>query len=79
MTPQPLSDVCRTAVGRWRLRRASSSRYGPWASCASSRSSTCTFAAILLACAAAAMMWIKETPIVRDVDDVLAMPMGRGH
>jgi maltose/moltooligosaccharide transporter len=38
-----------------------------------------TFAAILLACAAAAMLWIKEPRIVRDVDDVLAMPMGRGH
>jgi hypothetical protein len=38
-----------------------------------------TFAAILLACAAAAMMWIKEPRIVRDVDDVLAMPMGGGH
>ena len=29
--------------------------------------------------AAAAMLWIKEPRIVRDVDDVLAMPMGRGH
>ena len=38
-----------------------------------------TVAAILLACAAAAMMWIKEPRIVRDVDDVLAMPMGGGH
>ncbi len=37
-----------------------------------------TFAAILLACAAAAMLWIKEPRIVRDVDDVLAMPDGRG-
>jgi hypothetical protein len=37
-----------------------------------------TFAAILLACAAAAIMWIKEPQIVRDVDDVLAMPDGRG-
>ena len=35
--------------------------------------------AILLAVAAAAMMWIKEPPIVRDVDDVLEMPMGGGH
>jgi maltose/moltooligosaccharide transporter len=35
--------------------------------------------AILLACAAAAMLWIKEPRIVRDVDDVLAMPMGGGH
>ncbi len=26
-----------------------------------------------------AMLWIKEPPIVRDVDDVLAMPMGGGH
>lgn len=38
-----------------------------------------TFAAILLACAAAAMMWIKEPPIVRDVDDMLAMPAGGGQ
>lgn len=38
-----------------------------------------TFAAVLLACAAAAMLWIKEPRIVRDVDDVLAMPMGGGH
>ena len=37
------------------------------------------FAAILLAVAAAAMLWIKEPPIVRDVDDVLEMPMGGGH
>jgi maltose/moltooligosaccharide transporter len=35
-----------------------------------------TFAGILLACAAAAMTWIKEPPIVRDVDDVLHMPAG---
>jgi maltose/moltooligosaccharide transporter len=34
------------------------------------------FAGILLAVAAAAMTWIKEPPIVRDVDDVLAMPAG---
>ncbi|WP_290055959.1 MFS transporter [Amycolatopsis solani] len=33
-----------------------------------------TFAGILLVCAAAAMAWIKEPPIVRDVDSVLAMP-----
>jgi maltose/moltooligosaccharide transporter len=32
------------------------------------------FAGILLAVAAAAMTWIKEPPIVRDVDDVLHMP-----
>jgi maltose/moltooligosaccharide transporter len=37
------------------------------------------FAGILLAVAAAAMLWIKEPPIVRDVDDVLEMPMGGGH
>jgi maltose/moltooligosaccharide transporter len=35
-----------------------------------------TFAGILLALAAAAMTWIKEPPIVRDVDDVLQMPAG---
>jgi maltose/moltooligosaccharide transporter len=35
-----------------------------------------TFAGILLACAAAAMQWIKEPPIVRDVDDLLQMPAG---
>ena len=34
------------------------------------------FAGILLAVAAAAMTWIKEPPIVRDVDDVLQMPAG---
>jgi maltose/moltooligosaccharide transporter len=33
-----------------------------------------TFAAILLAIAAAAMMWIKEPPIVRDVDSVSDLP-----
>ncbi|CCH79997.1 Major facilitator superfamily MFS_1 [Nostocoides japonicum T1-X7] len=32
------------------------------------------FAGILLACAAAATMWIKEPPIVRDVDEVSYMP-----
>ena len=32
------------------------------------------FAGVLLACAAAAMMWIKEPPIVRDVDALSAMP-----
>jgi maltose/moltooligosaccharide transporter len=37
------------------------------------------FAGVLLAVAAAAMLWIKEPPIVRDVDDVLEMPMGGGH
>jgi hypothetical protein len=26
-----------------------------------------------------AMLWIKEPRIVRDVDDVLEMPMGGGH
>lgn len=35
-----------------------------------------TFAGILLAVAAAAMTWIKEPPIVRDVDDVMHMPAG---
>jgi len=35
-----------------------------------------TFAGILLGCAALAMLWIKEPPIVRDVDDVLTMPVG---
>ena len=35
-----------------------------------------TFAGILLACAAAAMTWIKEPPIVRDVDSLLEMPAG---
>jgi maltose/moltooligosaccharide transporter len=33
-----------------------------------------TFAGILLAAAALAMLWIKEPPIVRDVDAVLEMP-----
>ena len=37
------------------------------------------FAGVLLAVAAAAMLWIKEPPIVRDVDDVLEMPMAGGH
>ena len=32
------------------------------------------FAGVLLAVAAAAMTWIKEPPIVRDVDDLLEMP-----
>ena len=35
-----------------------------------------TFAGVLLAVAAATMLWIKEPPIVRDVDDVMAMPVG---
>ncbi len=35
-----------------------------------------TFAGVLLAVAAAAMTWIKEPPIVRDVDALLAMPAG---
>jgi maltose/moltooligosaccharide transporter len=39
-------------------------------------SNTITFAGILLALAAATMLWIKEPPIVRDVDDVLQMPAG---
>jgi maltose/moltooligosaccharide transporter len=34
------------------------------------------FAGILLAIAAVTMQWIKEPPIVRDVDEVLAMPVG---
>jgi maltose/moltooligosaccharide transporter len=33
------------------------------------------FGGILLACAAAVMTWIKEPPIVRDVDDLLEMPV----
>ncbi len=32
------------------------------------------FAGILLLCAAVAMLWIKEPPIVRDVDEVAYMP-----
>jgi maltose/moltooligosaccharide transporter len=35
-----------------------------------------TFAGVTLAVAAAVMLWIKEPPIVRDVDDVLSMPAG---
>ncbi|KAB0678099.1 MFS transporter [Aureimonas leprariae] len=35
-----------------------------------------TFAGILLAVAAVAMLWIKEPPIVRDVDEVMVMPSG---
>jgi maltose/moltooligosaccharide transporter len=35
-----------------------------------------TFAGLLLAVAAAAMTWIREPPIVRDVDALLAMPAG---
>jgi maltose/moltooligosaccharide transporter len=34
------------------------------------------FAGILLAVAAGVMTWIKEPPIVRDVDDLLQMPAG---
>ncbi|GIH93476.1 MFS transporter [Planobispora siamensis] len=34
------------------------------------------FAGILLAVAALTMTWIKEPPIVRDVDDVMQMPAG---
>ncbi|MBL8251026.1 MAG: MFS transporter [Candidatus Competibacter sp.] len=37
-----------------------------------------TFAGIGLAAAALMMLWIKEPPIVRDVDDIMAMPAG-GH
>lgn len=37
-----------------------------------------TFAGLGLAVAALMMLWIKEPPIVRDVDDVMAMPSG-GH
>ena len=37
-----------------------------------------TFAALGLAAAAIAMLWIREPPIVRDVDDVMVMP-GGGH
>jgi len=44
----------------------------------SNPNNTIMFAGILLACAAAAMAWIKEPPIVRDVDSVLAIP-GGGH
>jgi maltose/moltooligosaccharide transporter len=32
------------------------------------------FAGILLACAAGAMTWIKEPPMVRDVDELGEMP-----
>jgi maltose/moltooligosaccharide transporter len=32
------------------------------------------FAGILLACAAGVMTWIKEPPMVRDVDELGAMP-----
>lgn len=34
------------------------------------------FAGVLLACAATTMTWIKEPPIVRDVDNVLQLPAG---
>ncbi|MCB1777977.1 MAG: MFS transporter, partial [Candidatus Competibacteraceae bacterium] len=37
-----------------------------------------TFAGLGLAVAALMMLWIKEPPIVRDVDEVMAMP-GGGH
>ncbi len=37
------------------------------------------FAGVMLAIAALVMMWIKEPPIVRDVDDLTAMPVGGGH
>ena len=36
------------------------------------------FAGVLLAIAAVAMQWIKEPPIVKDVDDVAYLPSG-GH
>ena len=39
-------------------------------------SNAIAFAGILLAVAASAMTWIKEPPIVRDVDALLAMPAG---
>ena len=39
---------------------------------ASNPANAVTFAAVLLGCAALAMLWIKEPPIVRDVDDVTA-------
>jgi maltose/moltooligosaccharide transporter len=39
-------------------------------------SNAIVFAGVLLAVAAAAMTWIKEPPIVRHVDDVMAMPSG---
>jgi maltose/moltooligosaccharide transporter len=39
-------------------------------------SNAIAFAGILLAVAAGAMTWIKEPPIVRDVDALLAMPAG---
>jgi len=35
-------------------------------------------AGVLLACAAAAMAWIKEPPIVRDVDALSEMPTPSG-
>lgn len=37
------------------------------------------FAGVFLAIAALVMQWIKEPPIVRDVDDIGAMPMAGGH
>jgi maltose/moltooligosaccharide transporter len=42
----------------------------------SSPTNAIMFAGVLLAVAAGAMTWIKEPPIVRDVDDVLTMPAG---
>ena len=39
-------------------------------------SNAIVFAGVLLAVAAAAMTWINEPPIVRDVDNVLTMPAG---
>ncbi|MFZ1412409.1 MAG: MFS transporter [Micropruina sp.] len=39
-----------------------------------------TFAGVFLAIAAVAMLWIKEPPIVRDVDDLADAPLiGGGH
>ena len=37
------------------------------------------FAGVFLGIAALVMQWITEPPIVRDVDDVGAMPMAGGH
>ncbi len=37
------------------------------------------FAGVMLGLAALTMLWIKEPPIVRDVDDVTAMPVAGGH
>lgn len=42
-------------------------------------STVLVFAGVLLAVAGGAMLWIKEPPIVRDVDAVLEMPTAGGH